>query len=51
MFCDLKFHSMLKECFEKIETNVKYFTFDGQTDGTHSINSLFKEVEDSSVFK
>lgn len=42
---------MLEECFEKLETNVKYFTFDGQTDGTHSINSLFKEVEDSSVFK
>lgn len=52
VFCDLEFHSMLKECTEKLEISLKYFTFDGQTDGqTHSINCLFEEVEDSSNFK
>lgn len=50
VFCDLTFQPMLKECLEQLEIDAKYFTFDGQTDGTHSINSLFARVDGSSNF-
>lgn len=51
VFIDLDLHSMLKECFDELEIRAKYFTFGGETVGTHSINCLFEEVDDDSSFE
>lgn len=60
VFIDLDLHSMLKECFDELEICAKYFTFGGETVGTHSINTLFEkcgtngtseDVDDDSSFE
>ncbi|KAJ6636078.1 Membrane-bound alkaline phosphatase, partial [Pseudolycoriella hygida] len=41
IFCDLELQPMLQECSNNIKSKAKYFTFDGQSDTSIAVDTLF----------
>lgn len=50
VFCDLDQYERLKECFDELNNRAQFFTFDGQTDDTRSVESLFEKSNSDSIF-
>ncbi|XP_055309666.1 probable 4-coumarate--CoA ligase 1 [Sitodiplosis mosellana] len=43
VFCDLEYYAMMKDCLAELKIEAKFFTFDGQSEGSIAVDDLFKE--------
>lgn len=49
--CELKYYTMLKECFTNLKIDAKIFTIGGQVDDSIATECLFEDVDNESEFK